>query len=73
LLKVKSNTHQDPSVAEAGVIVATVGIVIVDNVPVAGSVISNAESFVHFINVSAVVGTDTVPVVAPAGTVTSRQ
>jgi hypothetical protein len=52
------------------VIVATVGIVIVDNstsstVPLAMLNVSSTSSIA-----SAVVGTDTVPVVAPAGTFT---
>jgi hypothetical protein len=61
LLKVKSNTTSDPSVAEAGVIVATVGALLLSIiVPVAETVplamlVSSTSSIV-----SAVVGTDTV-------------
>jgi hypothetical protein len=61
----------DPSVAEAGVIVATVGalllsiiVPVAETVPLAMLKVSSTSSIV-----SAVVGT-TVPVVAPAGTVT---
>jgi hypothetical protein len=73
LLNVKLNTTSDPSVAEAGVIVATVGALLLSIiVPVAEAVPEAILKFSVTINVSAVVGTETVPVVAPAGTVHQR-
>jgi hypothetical protein len=70
LLKLNSNTAGLPSVAEAGVIVATVGaasliVPVAEAVPEAIVKVSLDSAIV-----SAVVGTETVPVVAPAGTVT---
>jgi hypothetical protein len=58
-------------VAEAGVIVATVGAASLSLiVPVAEAVPETIKSSLFSSIVSAVVGTLTVPVVAPAGTVT---
>jgi hypothetical protein len=67
----KVNTTSDPSVAEAGVIVATVGALLLSiMVPVAEAVPLHAKVSSTSSIVSAV-GTDTVPVVA-AGTLRSR-
>jgi hypothetical protein len=66
VLKLNSNTAGLPSVAEAGVIVATVAASLSLIVPVAEAV---PEAIVK-VSLIAVVGTLTVPVVAPAGTVT---
>jgi hypothetical protein len=51
LLKVKLNTTSDPSVAEAGEIVATVALLLSIIVPVAEAV-PEQWKFRHFINVS---------------------
>jgi hypothetical protein len=70
LLKV--NTTSDPSVAEAGVIVATVGALLLSIMARSSSSISNAEVSSTSSIVSAVVGTDTVPVVAQQERLLSR-
>jgi hypothetical protein len=70
LLKLNSNTAGLPSVAEAGVIVYTVG---AHHIIDCSSSRSSSRAIVKSVGsaiVSAVVGTLTVPVVAPAGTVT---
>jgi hypothetical protein len=69
LLKLNSNTAGLPSVAAAA-IVATVGAASLSIVPVAEAVPDNSKGLIDSAIVSAVVGTETVPVVAPAGTVT---
>jgi hypothetical protein len=70
LLKLNSNTAGLPSVAEAGAIVATVDASLSLIVPVAEAVPEASKGLIDSAIVSAVVGTETVPVVAPAGTVT---
>jgi hypothetical protein len=69
LLKLNSNTAGLPSVAEAGVIYSWSRIIILI-VPVAEAVPEQCKVSLFSAIVSAVVGTLTVPVVAPAGTVT---
>jgi hypothetical protein len=71
LLNVKLNTSV-PSVAEAGAIVATVGALLLSIIVPVAEAVPEAMLRFQLSIASTVVGTDTVPVVAPAGTVHQR-